>query len=316
MRVQLVGFIPTVLAIALVVVMVDAHAPDGPLTFTALKKAAGGLGPSGITVIVAVAAAVSITVAPLQFRLVQWFEGYWSLNPRRKLRPLSVLRPLWRFGMWRQRRRYARVIGALVVDESDDEAIALARSEAAADDARFRFPAAERLLPTTLGNVLRAAEDRAGVRYGIEGVALWPRLHALLPAEMASGIEDEVMQLDVSVRLVLTWLVTALIGTIMLAAHPTGVGHHPGWIAAVAAMLLLAQLSYRGAVESALAHGRDIEVAIDLYRSKVLDIARLPVPVSLSQERQQFTDLLILYDSDSIEEPAEMVYRVDPPPAV
>jgi hypothetical protein len=55
-RVQLVGFIPTALAIALVVVMVDAHAPDGPLTFTALKKAAGGLGPSGITVIVAVAA--------------------------------------------------------------------------------------------------------------------------------------------------------------------------------------------------------------------------------------------------------------------
>jgi hypothetical protein len=54
------------------------------------------------------------------------------------------------------------------------------------------------------------------------------------------------------------------------------------------------------AVESALAHGRDIEVAIDLYRSKVLDIA--PAPASLSQERQEFTDLLALYESDSVEE--------------
>ena len=313
MRVQLVGFIPTALAIAVVVAMANAHAPEGPLTFDALAAAVGAFGPSGIAVIVAVAAAVSITLAPLQFRLVQWFEGYWSLNPRRRRRPLSVLRPLWRLGLWRQRSRYQRILRALVVDESDDEAIALARAETAADELRFRFPSAERLLPTTLGNVLRAAEDRAGQRYGISSVALWPRLHALLPADLASGIEDEVTQLDVSVRLVLTWVVTAIVGAIMLATHPEGVVRHPAWVAVVAAMIVLAQLSYRGAVESALAHGRDIEIAIDLYRSKVLDIARLPLPESLSQERREFEELLRLYDSDSADQPTDMVYRVEFP---
>lgn len=315
LRVQLVGFIPTALAIAIVVVMADAHAPDQPLTFGALKCSVGNLGPSGISVIVAIAAAISITLAPLQFRLVQWFEGYWSFNPRRRMRPLNVLRPLYRLGLWRQRRRYRRVITALVVDEHDDEALALARAETAADDAQFRFPQLERLLPTTLGNVLRAAEDRAGVRYGIDSIALWPRLHALLPTDLAAGIEDEVTQLDVSVRLVLTWLSTGIIGAVMLGTNPTGVLEHPGWLVVVAAMFLLAQLSYRGAVESALAHGRDIEVAIDLYRSKVLDIAHLPVPTSLSQERQEFTDLIALYNSDSADEPAEMLYRTEPPPA-
>jgi hypothetical protein len=105
------------------------------------------------------------------------------------------------------------------VSEHDNEAVALAQAETAADDARSRFLAAERLLPTTLGNVLRAAEDHAGVRDGIDSIAPWPRLHALLPTDMASGIEDGVTQLDVSVRLVLPWLITGLIGAAILVTN-------------------------------------------------------------------------------------------------
>ena len=126
---------------------------------------------------------------------------------------------------------------------------------------------------------------------------------------MAAGIEDEVTQLDVSVRLVLTWMIAGLFGVGLLAADPAAVGHHPGWVLVVAAMFLMAHLSYRGAIESALAHGRDIEVAIDLYRGLVLDNARLVIPDRLSIERQRFADLIALYQSDQADEPAELLYR-------
>lgn len=306
---QLVGFVPTALAIALVAVMLQAHAPTTPLSIQTIDDAAGRLGAAGASVIVAVAAAASITLAPLQFRLVQWFEGYWSLRPKGPGRVLAPLRPLYRLGLWRQHRRYVRVVDALVVDAADHRSIAVARAQRAEEDSRFRFPDEDRLLPTTLGNVLRAAEDRAGVRYGIDSVTLWPRLHALLPEELAAGIEDEVTQLDVSVRLVITWLTAGVVGAGLLITHPHGVTQHPSWLAVVAVMFLLAQLSYRGAVESALAHGRDIEVAIDLYRGRVLDNARLPLPDRLSDERVRFGELIGLYRSDEPDVPEDLTYR-------
>jgi hypothetical protein len=302
-----VGFFPTALAVALVLLMLEMRAPTRPLSVTALQKAAHQLGVGGSILIVAAAAAISVTLQPLQFRLVQWCEGYWPLERKWVA---GGPRAAYRLGMWRQLRRYNRTLDGLTINPlTANRPIALMRAQAAEEALRLRFPAQDRLLPTTLGNVLRAAEDRAALRYGIDSVTLWPRLFPLLPADYAGGIEDEVTQLDVSVRLVVTWLLGGVIGTFLLLRHPMQSIDHWPWAVFVASMFLLAQLSYRAAVESGLAHGRDVEVAIDLYRALVLDATRMPVPRRLSQERRTFAQLQALLSSYQSDAPTDLEYR-------
>ncbi|MHA3700744.1 hypothetical protein ACXR2U_01050 [Jatrophihabitans sp. YIM 134969] len=302
----MVGFFPTALAVALVLVMVKSGAPQEPLTLNGVQAAASDLGVGGGVVILVVAAAVSVTLQPLQFRLVQWLEGYWSLRPRG---PLVVIGVLFRLGIWRQRRRFDRAVEALSYSSTHARPIDRVRAQAAEESLRLRFPKPERLLPTALGNVLRSSEDRAALRYNINSVNLWPRLFPLLPPDHAAGIEDEVTALDVAVRLVITWLGSAAAGTALLLRHPAQAVTHWQWVVVVAVMVLLAQLSYRAAIESALAHGRDIEIAIDLYRGRVLDATRMPVPGKLSEERATLNALEGLFTSYSPDQPAELDYR-------
>lgn len=93
----------------------------------------------------------------------------------------------------------------------------------------------------------------------------------LLPADHASSLEDEVLQLDLSARLAVTWAAAGGVSVLVLAASPIGMAHDPTWAFTCLALLALSWLSYRGAVESALAHGRDIEVTVDLYKGLLID---------------------------------------------
>jgi hypothetical protein len=164
---------------------------------------------------------------------------------------------------------------------------------------RARFPEEGRLLPTSLGNALRSAEDRAGRRYGLESVTIWPRLYPLLPAEFRDTLEDEVTQLDVSARLSVTWGATASIAGLLLLTDSHALRSSPVWILVPFGLWVLSWLSYKAAVESALAHGIDLEVAIDLHRSLVLRAMRLPPTTRLSEERRLFKRLsrfFITYD--------------------
>jgi hypothetical protein len=59
------------------------------------------------------------------------------------------------------------------------------------------------------------------------------------------------------------------------------------------------RLSYQSAVESAIAQGVDLEVAIDLYRSRVVDAMRLYPTTSLEEERRVFGELCELFQTPS-----------------
>ena len=128
----------------------------------------------------------------------------------------------------------------------------------------------------------------AGRRYGIDSVVLWPRLFLLLSPEHARDVDDEVTQLDLSARLVTTWAAAALAVLCVLLSHPHSLPRHAGWLAVPVLLAVLARLAYRAAVESALAHASDLEVALDLYRTRVPDAMRLQRTRSLRADRAQF----------------------------
>lgn len=289
-RLQAVGLLPTLLAVAFLAYLLVAKAPTASLTFETITATAEAIGGTGAVVITGIAIAVSVTLQPLQFRLVQILEGYWPTGP---------LRILFRVGVRVQRWRYERLQDQLTsaVNYPHDAARRSAQERISVAEIRIleRFPDEDRLLPTALGNALRSAEDRAGRRYGAEVVVLWPRLFPLLPAQLRADIEDEVTQLDVSARLTVTWAVTGLISSTLLLLHPIRAAHNWEWAVIVTAVWLLAWLSYQSAVESAVAHGLDIEVALDLHRSLVVSAMRLPEPSRLSSEQRVLGMLCRLY---------------------
>lgn len=289
----MIGFIPTALALSVVLLFVVGKGPKDPLTLQTFTDSISKVGAGGGALVVLVSAAVSITLHPMQFRLVQLLEGYWT--PRALAMPFAV-------GVWLQQRRFDRLqlrLTARPAKGAIGQRFQQERRTTAEVILLTRLPARERLLPTALGNILRAMEDRAGARYGIEAIAMWPRLYPVLPPGRAQALENEVTQLDVSARLSLTWTVAGLICSCRVATDVAASRRHPGWLILVGLLFLAGWLSYRAAIESALAHSLDVEVTLDLYRDYLLDAMRMPQVSLLSTEARQFEQLANLYKADS-----------------
>lgn len=71
-------------------------------------------------------------------------------------------------------------------------------------DVQFRsFPEADDLLPTRLGNILRAAERHSGDRYGLDAIFCWIHLWLLLPDAPRADLTAARTDLNAAVR---TWL--------------------------------------------------------------------------------------------------------------
>lgn len=303
-RLQLVGLVPTYMALGALLLLLVADAPASRFTWETLGSAAREIGGSGALLLLLASFAVSITLQPLQFRLVQLLEGYWPDRGPQWLRKRFLA------GQVRRRNRLVDQLAEASQSESGRPDVdALERMQSAEQALRERFPDESRLMPTSLGNALRAAEDRAGPRYGLESVIIWPRLYPLLPEPLAQDIEDEVTQLDVSTRLAVTWTAAGLLGTGVLLGSAEDLLVNPAWLLIVVALMLLGRLSYRSAVESAIAHGYDIEVALDLHRSQVIEAMRLTPPGRLSHERRLFAQLCQLFQTYTDDPGLDLEYR-------
>jgi hypothetical protein len=134
------------------------------------------------------------------------------------------------------------------------------------------------LLPTRLGNALRAAETRAGEPYGLDAVVAWPRLYPLLPDGVRALVDDQRDGLDLAARFCAVFAAAAAVSLVLLAIHGW-------WLLVPAGCLVLAWLSYRGAVAAAVAYGEGIRAAIDLHRFDLLTALHLPLPATLEEER-------------------------------
>jgi len=112
------------------------------------------------------------------------------------------------------------------------------------------YPEMNRLLPTRLGNVLRAAEDKIDLRgANLEGYVL--RYHDQLPAAMQSEHKDYRTRLDMYCSLTLVFFMLIVLSVVTL------VNIRPVWGTAVALAVyaLMAGLSYQAAIASARSYG-------------------------------------------------------------
>lgn len=216
--------------------------------------------------------------------LVRTYEGYTWLSTLRR----------WAAGRTARCWRTLKEERAEAVSQSD-----LARYAHRQDQLYYEYPnRAELLLPTHLGNVLRAAEGYASQAYGMDAPFWWPRLWPLLPEEHQTAVDDALTTM-VSLLNFATLMAYVMID-VALYLKGCQVAHRVWWAGAALALGgLLVVVAYQSAVAQARSYGQQIRTAIDLYRFELLKALHCPLPVTPQEERALWARLAAwLYNTD------------------
>lgn len=218
----------------------------------------------------------SVLVKSLRFPLLRLLEGYWPWPFNYLGSAIVALR------MRLLSKRY-KELRTLKVQEGNGPLMYRQKERLSyLEDWVHWYPAnSSDLLPTDLGNALRARERTPGRKYGLDAVICWPRLWPLLPEILRTDISIARSTLD---RLAEFWF-WGLLFLVWRVWTP--------W--AVAISLLWMIVSYRMAIQAAMAYGDLLESAFDLHRLSIYDAVGWARPASIKEEKEcgkQLTEFL------------------------
>lgn len=210
-----------------------------------------------------------------QDSLLRAAEGYWP----------GLLRPL-RFALarrWAKRIRHKEERWQALAEKCDAHPERLSPEEqseyARLDAERAYLPVnTSHLMPTLLGNILRAMEEYPQVRYGLMAGVCWPRLWLLLPQEARQEINTARARLNEAARL-FGWGLLFVAWTVW------------AWWAALVG-LAAAALAYRWMVLAALVYGDLVRAAFDLYRDALYEALHWPKGEDERQSGEALTQFL------------------------
>jgi hypothetical protein len=132
---------------------------------------------------------------------------------------------------------------------------------------------AARRMPTRLGNLLRASEDRVRAHYGLDPVTCWPRLWLVMPDAARTEVVAARRSLYLSVQV---WV--AAVACVVWSVWSL-------WVFLLS--IVAAATTYRGFVLSAARQYAEIvEVCFDVYRRELYNSLRLPLPENPLAEYQ------------------------------
>lgn len=193
--------------------------------------------------------------------VIRFLEGYWPLWAR----PLARLLRQWQVRRFRHLEATFQSSAALL-DSSTGEQM---RWEATrAEDDLARFPGEESLLlPTRLGNTLRASELRPFYKYGLDPIRCWHQLWLVMPDSTRNEIIAARARLDAS-AVTFTFCTAAVVWTTL------------AWWALPLAVVA-AVIAYRVfALPAAETYGDLVEAACDVHRPALYLSLRLELPES------------------------------------
>ena len=240
----------------------------------AARQVALGIGAAAAIVVLAVIAGTQVVA------MTRLLEGYWRW---------PADQTAGRAGRWWQAKRRDRIAGS--------------RSSLSDLRSYLEFPPdADQLMPTRLGNAMRAAESYPGRdRWGLDAVFWWPRLYLILPDSARGQVDDARAGVD---QLVVLTMLSAAFGVAAFILSFVGLNQVVGFSCAGGG-LLLARASYLAAVTSAAVFGDLVRSCYDLYRGDLLTHLGWPMPASLPDERRLWavlTKKLYRGDVDNAEE--------------
>jgi hypothetical protein len=291
-RFNLVNVVPATVPAAVLLVLIRGGAYAGDFSWSLAIPDLGTITAGGALLFVVSVVMLGVVLAPFQVGLVRVLEGYWGSS--------TLAIRLTGIGVEIQRRRLAATLASMNIEVSRPQrdsvaAIAAERRDRqrasakaiAAARRRERFPDEASLLPTALGNVLRAAETSSGERYGLGTVTTFPRLRQVLSSRLDSSLSQLLTQLDTSAALCISFAISAIASIPLLVQ---------GWLALIPiAFVALSILSYRGAETAAAYHGRLLDVAFDIHRFDLLTALHYTLPANPQEEldfNRRLTDFL------------------------
>jgi hypothetical protein len=306
---SIVSVVPSLVLVTFILVLVRSgawnHGPDFAAGVNALTQA--GLG--GAFALVLAALALGVVLHPLQYALVQFLEGYWGTGPFwQALRKNRI-----RHHMWRRNKLGLRVAdeaealglvdggGASKVDLDDWEAAVHTAEKVAAERLLAIYPRDEaHIMPTRLGNVLRAAETNAGFAIGLDIIDFGPHLMMVARREHVDYVNDQRTAMDLAARSCLVCLLGFLAAVIFLFPHGL-------WLLVSLIPLVLSWLCYQGAITAAQEYGESLRMLVDLNRFALYAELHLPLPSSTPAERETVADIRKL--SSEPKKTAFLLYR-------
>ncbi|MGH3010873.1 MAG: hypothetical protein ACRDMY_03365 [Gaiellaceae bacterium] len=221
------------------------------------------------------AVVVGLALSALSYSVARLFEGY----PLERRSRWPVVRSIYRGAIALQRRRY----DPLVSTRDDKRKPDKDRQRAAWVLDRYFPHSHERLLPTRLGNAIRAFEQHSNVRWGLDSVTIWPRIEALLSAEEREILVDS----KVNFNLFLNAAVGALaVGACLVVDQALNAPQPALFWLLYAIPFALAYILYRSAVDPATEWGDAVRSSIDLHRLELYEKLGVRAPTSFSDERQ------------------------------
>ena len=186
-----------------------------------------------LATLILISIALGVVIHPIQFSLVQFFEGYWGAGKlAQRARAARILHHHRRFNPLQDQGGEAEV---LLEEEKSKESLNLngrVRLVSLRDE-NYRFvrsyPAVgheDQIMPTRLGNVLRRHERLAGHQYKLHAVQVIRHVAFVAPKEHVDYLNDQRELLDLSVRMCVTSITAACIAIAFLCITGHGSRSH------------------------------------------------------------------------------------------
>jgi hypothetical protein len=141
----------------------------------------------------------------------------------------------------------------------------------------------DKLLPTRVGNAIRAFEQHANTRWGLDGITVWPRIDALLSADERELLVDAKINFYVFMNASVAGYAVAV-----CLAIDAGIHKSPSvWQGLLYAIPFVAgYVLYRAAVGPAIEWGSAVRASVDVHRLDLYAKLGVREPHSFSDERQ------------------------------
>lgn len=233
----------------------------------------------------------SVIMQAIRFPILRLLEGYWPWPFNYLgLGVIALRKPYFQ-------KRYAELRKLIKISEEQGK-IETEYSEKLIEleDWAHRHPSRSNdLLPTALGNILRARERSPENKYGLDAVICWSRLWPLLPEHVRTDLASARSSLDRLAELCF-WGFIFILWTYLTP-----------WAAIIGLIWIL--MAYSMACQSAMTYGDFLETAFDLYRFLLYDAMGWPRPKNIQEEKKlgaQLTEYLWRGTS-----PDTIIYRIN-----
>lgn len=242
-----------------------------------------------VTIIILV---LSIVLNSMNVPIIRFYEGY----PWRKsfIAAPFLARQLRIFDRATQTRHRINALGSLIRNDPQD----LTKYRRIAGEAQGEivrllnagYPdKRQSVLPTRLGNVIRAFETYTTRFYGVPIIVLWPRLNAVIDSTMSQSIDSAKTSFDFMLHSAFLSGILAVSTAIggLYWATPTPMDLWQPWLGWTLFFAFTSFLFYKASIPRAIEWGSQVKVAFDLNRSALLKKLGYDLePSSLAEERE------------------------------